>query len=351
VSKERAVAALVFPKPERLLAPGQERAITRKGEKAMSVTVGVDVAKGHVDVAVRGTRLARSRFGNDEEGHSELAQALKQVEPSVVLMEATGGYEAELACNLQAAGLAVVVINPRQARDFARAMGRMAKTDRVDAEVLADLAAVLVRREDFERFLRPVLEAEQQDLAALVARRRQLVAMLTSEQNRLQLARAPVRPSLKAMIEAIRQQLRDVEAEMAAHVSRHHAELDRLLRSAGGVGPITSAVLIADLPELGSLTRRKISALVGVAPFAHDSGMMRGRRRVAGGRIDVRSTLYMATLVAVRHNPVIRTFYERLLAAGKLKKVALVACMRKLLTILNAMARDARPFVPAPRAA
>lgn len=309
-----------------------------------AVTVGIDVAKAHVDVAAVGTQLACSQFGNDAEGHSSLAIALKEVMPAVVLMEATGGYEAELACALQAAGFAVVVINPRQARDFARSMGRLAKTDRVDAVVLAELASVLVRREDFERFLRPVLEAEQQDLAALVTRRRQLVAMLGAERNRLETSRSAVRPSIKAMIDAILRQLRDVEAEMTTHVSRHHADLHRLLRSAKGVGPITTATLIADLPELGHLSRRKISALVGVAPFANESGIMRGRRTVAGGRFDVRQTLYMATLSAVRFNPAIRAFYARLVASGKLKKVALVACMRKLLTILNAMVRDARPF-------
>ncbi len=308
------------------------------------VAVGIDVSKAHFDVAVEGAVLSDCRFDNDADGQSSCATQLAALSPTVVLMEATGGYEAELACSLQAAGLAVVVINPRQARDFARSMGQLAKTDRVDAGVLAHLGAVLCRREDFERFLRPVIEAEQQDLAAMVTRRRQLVSMLGAEQARLQTSRAAVRPSIKAMIEAIRRQLNQTEAEMTAQVSRHHAELDRLLRSASGVGPITSATLIAGLPELGRLDRRQISALVGLAPFACESGVMRGRRRIAGGRFELRRTLYMASVSAVRFNPPIREFYNRLVAAGKPKKLALVASSRKLLTILNAMVRDSREF-------
>lgn len=310
-----------------------------------SVVIGIDVAKAHVDVAAIGAVLAGKRFANDTEGQTTLVAALAPLRPAVVLMEATGGYEAELACALQAAGLPVAIINPRQGREFARSMGQLAKTDRIDAQVLAELAAVLARRDDLESYLRPLPDAQQQDLAALVARRRQLVTMLGAERQRLAHARAAVRPSIEAIIRAIRQQLDLVEGEMAEHVTRHHAGIDQLLRSAGGIGPIASATLIADLPELGHLNRRQISALVGVAPFARDSGAMRGRRTVIGGRADVRRTLYMATLTATRYNPAIRDFYQRLLAAGKLPKVALVACMRKLLTILNAMVRNQQHFV------
>jgi transposase len=255
-------------------------------------------------------------------------------------MEATGGYEAALACALQAAGHRVAVVNPKQARDFAKAMGRLAKTDQIDAGVLAEFAAVLLRRDDLERFLRPIDDVDQQWLAALVTRRRQLLTMMTAERQRLQFTPAKLRPSIQAIIKAIRKQLDDVEGQMTRHVSKNYAELDKLLRSTKGMGPVNSATLIAELPELGSLNRRQIAALVGLAPVANDSGRSRGRRRIQGGRFDVRRTLYMATLTARTHNPQIRAYYERLVAAGKLPKVALVACMRKLLTTLNAMVRS-----------
>jgi transposase len=304
--------------------------------------VGIDVASLHVDVAAIGAELPASlaRVSNDADGHSALADGLARLQPTLVLMEATGGYEAALACALQAAGLRVAVINPRMARDFARAMQRLAKTDRIDAATLAELAGVLARRPDAERFIRPVSEPEQQDLAALVTRRRQLVAMQLSERQRLRLARAVARPSIEAMIEAIARQLDDVEAEMARHVEQHHAALARVLQGVAGIGRVSAATLIAELPELGRLNRRQICALVGVAPYARDSGQSRGRRRIAGGRFEVRRALYMATLTATRYNAAIRDFYERLVAAGKLKKVALIACMRKLITHLNAIARD-----------
>ena len=206
---------------------------------------------------------------------------------------------------------------------------------------------MLFRSRDLERFVRPLPDVVQQELAALVTRRRQLTTMLLSERQRLRLAIAVVRPSVEAVIELIRKQLDDIEAQMVRHVRQHYAELDAVLQSADGIGPIASASLIADLPELGHLSRRAIAALVGVAPFANDSGRHRGRRRIAGGRFELRRALYMATLTATRHNPAIRAFYQRLLAAGKLKKVALIACMRKLLTILNAMAKNRTAFDPA----
>ena len=314
----------------------------------MSVTsmavVGIDVAKPHVDVSVLGAKFDAQRFDNDAEAHSALAAALKPLGVALVVMEATGGYEAALACALQAAGLPVAVVNPRQARDFAKSMGRLAKTDRIDARMLAEFAAVLVRRDDLASLIRPLADAQQQALAAMVTRRRQLVTMMLSERQRLQLAIAVVRSSIEAMIEAIRKQLDDVEAQMVSHVQANYAELDKLLRSASGIGPVASATLIAELPELGKLNRREIAALVGVAPMANDSGNSKGRRRVQGGRFEIRRVLYMATLTAARHNPAIKTFYDRLLAAGKLPKVALVACMRKLLTTLNAMVKTNKPW-------
>ena len=306
---------------------------------ALSVTVGIDVAKAHVDVAVLGTKLEPRRFDNQAEAHSALAATLKPLNVALVVMEATGGYETELACALQAAGLPVAVINPRQARDFAKSMGRLAKTDAVDARVLAELAAVLVQRDDLARFLRPLADEQQRWLAALVTRRRQLLTMLGSERQRLQITPKGLHPSIHAILAVIQAQLDDIERQMVIHVREHFGELDRLLQSTSGIGPVASATLIAGLPELGHLGRREIASLVGVAPMARDSGSPKGPRRIQGGRFEIRRVLYMAALTASRRNPTIKTFYERLIASGKLPKVALVACMRKLLTTLNAMVR------------
>ena len=311
---------------------------------ALSVTVGIDVAKAHVDVCVLGTHSDVQRFANDVDGHSALAAALQSLDVGLVVMEATGGYEAALACALQAVGLHVAVVNPRHARDFARSMGRLAKTDAVDARMLAEMAAVLVHRVGLARYLRPVANECQQWLAALVTRRRQLLAMLGSERQRLQITNRKLHPSIEAIITVIKAQLDDLETQMVGHVREHFGELDGLLQSTNGIGPVASATLIAQLPELGRLNRREIAALVGVAPMSNDSGNRKGRRRVQGGRFEIRRVLYMATLTAARYNPVIRAFYERLKAAGKLPKVALVACMRKLLTMLNAMVRTGKPW-------
>lgn len=318
---------------------------------ASSVVVGIDVSKAHVDVSVLGAKLDVQRFDNQAQGHSALTAVFKPLDVALVVMEATGGYEAELACALQAAGLPVAVVNPRQARDFAKSMGRLAKTDKVDARMLAEFAAVLLRRDDLARFLRPLVDDQQQWLAALVARRRQLLSMLLSERQRLQSTPTGLHPSIEAIVAAIKAQLDDIEAQMVTHVDDHFAELDTVLQSASGIGPVASATLIAELPELGRLNRREIAALVGIAPMANDSGSSKGRRRIQGGRFDVRRVLYMAALTASRRNPVIKVFYDRLLAAGKLPKVALVACMRKLLTTLNAMVRTNKPWDNSPHAA
>ncbi|MEM5276734.1 IS110 family transposase [Cupriavidus taiwanensis] len=306
--------------------------------------VGIDVAKAHVDVCVLGANRDTQQFANDAEGHSALAATLQPLGIGLVVMEATGGYEAALVCALQAAGQPVAVINPRQARDFAKSMGRLAKTETIDARMLAELASVLVQREDLARFLRPLADAQRQWVAALVTRRRQLLTMLNAERQRLQITPAGLHPSIEAIVAAIKAQLDDVEAQMVGHMREHFGELDRLLQSASGIGPVASATLIAELPELGRLSRREIAALVGVAPMANDSGSSRGRRRILGGRFEIRRVLYMATLTATRHNPAIKAFYQRLTAAGKLPKVALVACMRKLLTVLNAMVRTSTPW-------
>jgi len=301
--------------------------------------VGVDVAKAELVVAARPSD-ERWSVANDERGARTLAERLKRDAPALVVLEATGGYELAAVAALAAAGLPVVVANPRQVRDFARATGQLAKTDRIDAGVLA-LFAERVRPE-----VRPLPNEEAQELDAVLTRRRQLLEMLTAERNRLgQVAgrgRRLVKKSLTAHIAFLERELRVADTDLGAMVRASPAwrEKDDLLRSVPGVGPVLSLTLLAELPELGRLSRREVAKLAGVAPLARDSGTLRGHRYVHGGRASVRAVLYMAALVATRRNPVIRAFYERLLAAGKPKKLALVACMRKLLTILNAMARS-----------
>ncbi len=308
------------------------------------VVVGIDVSKAHLDVFVSGGGLSKSRFLNDEEGQVALAAELSPLGPTLVLLEASGGYEAETVQALVSAGLRVAVINPRQARDFAKAMGTLAKTDRLDARLLADLAAVVARRDDLPRFLSKPADKERLDLQALVTRRRQLVSMLVAEKQRLSQARPSVRASITALVAAIESQLGEIDRDLEVKVRTNYTALRDLLTSTKGVGPVFSTTIIAELPEIGRLNRYQIAALVGVAPFARESGVYRGKRQIAGGRSQLRRALYMATLCAIRYNPLISTFYQRLVAAGKPKKVALVACMRKLLTILNAMVRDNRAF-------
>jgi transposase len=307
------------------------------------IVIGIDIAKQTFDVAF-GVAGTIESFPNDDAGHDALTAKLAGVAVDLIVMEATGGLECDLACALQACGFAVAVINPRQARDFAKAMGYLAKTDRIDARALAELAQVLARHPQRDRFISVLPTPEQQVLQALVARRRQLVAMHVAEHQRLSVSHQAARKSIEALIQAIRTQLDEVEAELARHIETHHANLARQLASVRGVGPATVATLIADVPELGKLSRREISALIGVAPFNRDSGQMRGKRTIFGGRGQVRRSLYMAALAAIRFNPVIRTFYDRLVLAGKPKKIALVACMRKLLTILNAMVRSGKSW-------
>jgi len=255
-------------------------------------------------------------------------------------MESSGGYENTIACVLQVTGYSVAVVNARQVRDFAKGMGHLAKTDQIDALVIAEYGSVLIGRKDLARVLKAPADPEKEVLSALVTRRRQLVTMMISERQRLAQSVCSVKPSIEAMIEAIRLQVKDIDRQIAEHIRAHFCELQTLLCSTVGIGPVACASLIAELPELGHLNRRQIASLVGVAPFAHDSGKMQGRRRIQGGRFEVRRTLYMATLSATQHNPVMQAYYKRLVARGKLPKVALIACMRKLITTLNAMVRD-----------
>lgn len=310
-----------------------------------SVFVGIDVSSQTREVA-SSIEAKTWQVGNDAAGIEQLADQLASLTPALIVLEATGGYEFESACALQAAGLAVAVVNPRTARDFARALGALAKTDALDARMLAAFARVLHQHPERERFVKPLADAELQRLQALVLRRRQLVQMITSERQRMRISHAAARPSIERVIEFLKTELGDSEADVAAHVQRHHAELAAALASVPGIGAASVAVLLAELPELGKLDRRRVAALVGVAPLNRDSGQMRGQRTIWGGRADVRRALYMATLTAVRHNPILKTHYERLLAAGKCKKVALVACMRKLLTMLNAIAKHGSTWNP-----
>lgn len=304
------------------------------------VFVGIDVSKAQLDLALR----PEGRFSapNDEAGCAQVLERLRAVSPTLVVLEATGGLEIPLTGVLAAAGVPVVVVNPRQVRDFAKATGKLAKTDALDAQTLAHFAEV-IRPE-----LRPLPDEQTQALAAILARRRQLVEMLTAEKNRLASARPPVRKSLRTHITWLERELSHTDRDLAHAIRKSPVwrEKEELLQSTPGVGPVVTTTLLANLPELGTLTAKQIAALVGVAPFNRDSGTLRGTRTVWGGRAQVRAVLYMGTLVATRFNPVIRAFYQRLCAAGKPKKVALTACMRKLLIILNAMLKHRTPWRP-----
>jgi transposase len=308
-----------------------------------AITVGVDVAKDTLDVAL-GSKASVRSLANDTDGIDALLAQLAACRVALVVLEATGGLESPAACALQAAGYAVAIINPRQARDFARAMGQLAKTDRIDARILAQLGEVIERHPERDKFIKPLPTVEQEVLAALVTRRRQLIAMLVAERNRLAQAHLQTKASINTIIQALTKELEHINNDMAGHIQLHFANLSALLDSVKGVGKTTISTLIAEVPELGKLSRREIAALVGVAPVNRDSGLMRGRRMIFGGRGSVRHALYMAALVASRHNPVIKAFYDRLVLAGKPKKVALVACMRMLLTILNAMVKAGTPW-------
>jgi transposase len=303
--------------------------------------VGIDVSKGLLDVAVLPEGESWSAT-NDEEGITQVVKRLKSLRPRLVVLEATGGMETAFVGAAATARLPVVVVNPRQVRDFAKSVGALAKTDAIDARVLARFAEA-VRPE-----VRPLKDKEASQLSALIARRRQLVEMLTSEKNRLGSAPEAIHPSLEEHIEWLEQRLTDINGKLRKAIKKSPVwrAKEQLLRTAPGVGAVLSATLVAGLPELGALNRKRIAALVGVAPFNRDSGKYRGKRCIWGGRGSIRAVLYMATLAATRFNPAIRAFYLRLCAAGKEKKVALTACMRKLLTILNAMVKTGTPWQP-----
>lgn len=297
-----------------------------------SIFVGIDVSKERLDVAMRPSGESES-VSNDKDGIEALVKRLREVGPSLIVLEATGGLERGVTRGLASAELPVVVVNPRQVRDFAKATAQLAKTDRIDALVLARFG------EAVRPALRPLPDEVSQELRALIARRRQITEMMVAERNRLSRASKSVKKRIDAHIRWLEAELdrADKDLDQSIGQSPIWREKEDLLRSVPGIGPVISRSLIAELPELGELNRKQIAALVGVAPLNRDSGTLRGRRRIWGGRATVRAVLYMAALVATRRNAVIRVFYKRLRNAGKAPKVALVACMRKLLTVLNSM--------------
>ena len=303
------------------------------------IFVGIDVSKNWLDVAVH-EQGEVWRVSNDEAGMVSLVKRLKKLKPQLIVLEPTGGFEMLVVAELSQAGLPVAVVNAKRVRDFAKATGQFAKTDKLDARVLAHFAAA-VRPE-----VRSLRSEEEEQLTALLTRRRQVLEMLTVEKNRRVTVRAKMKADLEAHIHWLSNHLKELDREMEDFVkgSAVWKEKDTLLQSVPGVGPVTSATMLSMLPELGLLNRQKIAALVGVAPLNKDSGRKQGKRRIFGGRGDVRSVLYMAALSAKKHNPFIRTFYNRLIQHGKEKKVALTACMRKLLIILNAMLRSNQPW-------
>jgi len=302
-------------------------------------SVGIDVSKDSLEVALYPSEEGTS-FSHTPEGVQQLVDRLCAAAPNRVILEATGGLERFLTAALLAAGLPVVVVNPRQVRDFAKATGRLAKNDRVDAKVLARFGAVIAPE------IRPLPDTQQQLFRALVVRRRQLVEMIVMEKNHRASAVRPLHPRINRHLKQLEKALAELDAEIDDQVkgSPIWRAREALLLTVPGVGPQTCRALLAELPELGRLGRKQIAALAGLAPFACDSGLRKGHRQIWGGRVGARNALYMSTLVATRHNPALRAYYQRLLQTGKLKKVALVACMHKLLLILNAMLRDQKPW-------
>lgn len=307
-----------------------------------SCGIGIDVAKATLDVAWSTNPSARWQIANDEAGWAALVAHVRTLQPTIIVLEATGGYEIGAATALATAGLPIAIVNPRQVRDYAKALGRLEKTDAIDAGILADFAVRVAPP------ARPLADDVHADLEALVTRRRQLIDMLTAERNRLSLARGVVRKNLLAHLAWLEKQLDRTDRDLRTRIeaSPLWRVRDQLLQSVPGIGPATSARLLASLPELGTLTHRQISKLVGVAPLPDDSGTRHGWRRVQGGRADVRCALYMATVSAITHNPPIRVAYRRWRTAGKRPKVAIVAAMHKLLIHLNAMLKHQTPWQP-----
>jgi transposase len=316
--------------------------LRREQDAGVAMFVGIDVSKKTLDVAVRPSKEQWSE-SNDEAGVRSLCERMQAMKPQMIVLEATGGLELPIASALAVAGLPVAVVNPRQVRQFAGALNRLVKTDAVDAQVIAHFA------EAVKPEARPIPDAAAQRLSELLSRRRQVVEMIAAEKNRLAVATTkPVRQRITYHLHFLKEELKSIDQELDEQIRASPIWRDKadLLRSVPGVGPAVSRMLIGELPELGKLSGKKIAALVGVAPFNRDSGTMRGQRHIWGGRRHVRSMLYMAAVTAARCNPVLKPFYKGLRAAGKPTRVALTACMRRLLVILNAMVRDNRAWSP-----
>jgi len=301
--------------------------------------VGIDISKDKFDVAVLGQKLVK-QVANTKRGIAKFTKQMYQLDPKLIVVEATGGYEELLVLELYAAGLPVALVSPQRVRHYARARGLLAKTDVLDAQNLAEYGKNIQPR------LFVAKSEEGRRLSAMVGRRRQLGDMHKAEKNRLRTAKAEIKASLQTVIDCLEAEVERLDNEIRKFMEAHadFKVQERLLRSAKSIGPVTAATLLADLPELGKLDRKQIAALVGVAPMNHDSGKKRGYRKTKGGRPEVRSVLYMSALSGIRYNPVIKAQYEQLLKRGKQRKVAITACMRKILTILNAMMRDQQPF-------
>lgn len=319
----------------------QAKSLTEKAK----TTVAFDVCKAVLDVHIRVDAKA-FQVPNTYEGFDQIAVMLADYDVSLVLMESTGGYEDAAACYFQSVGYDVAVVNPRHARNFAIAMGQLAKTDHLDAAILADFAAVIDTRPDRARFIKPPTDEERKFLSQMVARRRQVVDLLATEKQRLSHADDYAKQSINKMIHFIESQLKEINKDVSFYLKKNYSGLSKLLSEIPGIGELSVGLLVGDVPELGQIGNRQLSAVIGVAPFNHDSGKRRGKRCISGGRQDVRNVLYMGVMSATRFNPVIKEFFDRLIAKGKPKKLAYIACVHKLLRIINAMVRDGTSFNP-----
>ncbi|EHQ4621210.1 transposase [Salmonella enterica] len=319
----------------------QAKSLTEKAK----TTVAFDVCKAALDVHIRVDGKA-FQVPNTYEGFDQIALVLADYDVSLVLMESTGGYEDAAACYFQSVGYDVAVINPRHGRNFAMAMGKFAKTDRIDAAILADFAAVIDTRPDRARFIKPPTDEERKFLSQMVARRRQVVDLLSTEKQRLSHADDYAKQSINKVIAFIESQLAEINKDVSFYLKKNYSGLSKMLSEIPGIGELSVGLLVGDVPELGQIGNRQLSAVIGVAPFNHDSGKMRGKRCISGGRQNVRNVLFMGVMSATRYNPVIKSFYDRLINKGKPKRVAYIACVHKLLRIINAMVRDGTSFNP-----
>ncbi|ECX5909932.1 transposase [Salmonella enterica subsp. enterica serovar Muenchen] len=319
----------------------QAKSLTEKAK----TTVAFDVCKAALDVHIRVDGKA-FQVPNTYEGFDQIALVLADYDVSLVLMESTGGYEDAAACYFQSVGYDVAVINPRHGRNFAMAMGKFAKTDRIDAAILADFAAVIDTRPDRARFIKPPTDEERKFLSQMVARRRQVVDLLSTEKQRLSHADDYAKQSINKVVAFIESQLAEINKDVSFYLKKNYSGLSKMLSEIPGIGELSVGLLVGDVPELGQIGNRQLSAVIGVAPFNHDSGKMRGKRCISGGRQNVRNVLFMGVMSATRFNPVIKAFYDRLINKGKPKRVAYIACVHKLLRIINAMVRDGTSFNP-----